>query len=300
MIDGSIQQKLVKELATLPQDASSHHRRREIGEELASLGDTRRGVTVVDELPDVSWLPVTGSDGPAAFSNPSDELRGTFHVTPFLVAKYPITFSQYKVFADTEYDDPRWWEGFPNTHRPQALAEAKHQAANAPRDSLSWYQAVAFARWLDEKYRIKGLFARIPIPTSNYEIRLPTEWEWQWAAQNGSEARAYPWGSWQDGYANTREAGSGGTIAVGMYPHAAAPCGALDMTGNTCEWCLNKVDDFTDDRVDSSGDKRVLRGGSHLDDLDMSHTAFRFGDDTPDTISGLNGFRLVIAPRIEP
>jgi formylglycine-generating enzyme required for sulfatase activity len=82
-----------------------------------------------------------------------------------------------------------------------------------------------------------------------------------------------------------------------MYPHAQAQCGALGMTGNTCEWCMNKVDAPHQWQIDASGDKRVLRGGSYLDDYDMGQVDFRFGDDTPDVISGLNGFRLVIAPR---
>lgn len=299
MMDKSVQQKLMRELVSLPQNASSHNRRREIGNELAALGDFRSGVAITGSIPDILWLPVAGSNSPVAFSNARGELRGYFRIKPFLIAKYPITFSQYKLFADTEYTDLRWWEGFPGANRPYPLAEAKHQLNNVPRDNISWYQAVAFARWIDQKYRMNGWFEQVlSLSASNHEIRLPTEWEWQWTAQNGSEARMYPWGNWQDGYTNTCEANLGGTIAVGMYPHGAAQCGALDMTGNTCEWCLNKVDGFTDNRIDDSGDKRVLRGGSHFDESDMGQTTFRFGDDTPDVISGLNGFRLVVAPKI--
>lgn len=295
-----MQETLLRELETLPLDADSHIRRREIGDQLASLGDTRPGVTVVDERPDILWLRISGSDGAVTFRDIAGETRGHVSVNSFQIAKFPVTFSQYQAFVDSEaYDNPRWWAQFPEAYHPQSLTEAKNTADNAPRDRVSWYQAVAFARWLDAQYRTRGIFEQVlSIPATKHEIRLPTEWEWQWAAQNGAERRAYPWGDWQNGYANTREAALGRTTAIGMYPHAAAQCGALDMTGNVCEWCLNKVDDPTQWAIDDSGDKRVLRGGSHLDDYDMGHSAFRFGDDTPDVVSGLNGFRLVIAPTI--
>lgn len=81
----------------------------------------------------------------------------------------------------------------------------------------------------------------------NAKIRLLTEWEWQWAAQGGAERRKYPWGDVFAGYANTSETGLERATAVGMYPHGAAACGALDMAGNLWEWCLN--DFYTPDAI---------------------------------------------------
>jgi formylglycine-generating enzyme required for sulfatase activity len=74
-------------------------------------------------------------------------------------------------------------------------------------------------------------------------LRLPTEWEWQVAAQNGDKRNTYPWGpEWDGRLANTRESGLSRTTAVGMYP--PAPCGAFDLSGNVYDWCLNTRDDL--------------------------------------------------------
>jgi len=91
---------------------------------------------------------------------------------------------------------------------------------------------------------------------------LPAEWEWQWAAQGGAEEREYPWGDWQGGRANTVEVGVGATKAVGSYPLGAAACGALDMSGNVWEWCLNKLDSPHSTTLDTTNVYRVLLGGS--------------------------------------
>ena len=91
-----------------------------------------------------------------------------------------------------------------------------------------WYQTVAFCRWLSA--------------VIGNEITLPTEQQWQWAAQNGMEKRDYPWGEWDGRRCNTREADVGCSMQWGCIRMAAAACGALDMEGSLWEWCLNKYD----------------------------------------------------------
>jgi formylglycine-generating enzyme required for sulfatase activity len=61
---------------------------------------------------------------------------------------------------------------------------------NQPVVGVTWYEAVAYSRWLAAK--------------TGKPYRLPTEAEWERAARH-TDGRTYPWGeAWQDGIANTK------------------------------------------------------------------------------------------------
>ena len=124
---------------------------------------------------------------------------------------------------------------------------------------------------------------------------MPTEWEWQWAAQGGAEARKYPWGEWRPGYANTNEAGLGRAIAVGLYPHGISICGALDMAGNVFEGCQNDKDDHTIVNRYGNSKLKMLRGGSFVNARPSAACAYRHSS-APRGGGSSFGVRLVDVP----
>ncbi|MDL1901374.1 TIR domain-containing protein [Anaerolineae bacterium CFX9] len=296
------QNRLLRELEMLPKTAVSHERRRDIGDRLAVIGDTRAGVGVVDGMPDIVWLPVEVLPDPVTIKTHEVEI-GPIVISPLFIAQYQITYAQFQTFLDADdgFADTRWWDGMPDEYKRQEMAQQHTKISNAPRDSVSWYQCVAFARWLNQ--RLHGLELRhssgeVLRIGENAEIRLPLEWEWQWVAQGGKEARAYPWGEWQEGCANTSEAGLSRTTAVGMYPHGRAACEALDMAGNLYDWCQNDRSNHQIIDGYSNGESKVRRGGSFNYDQAPAAASARDDGYDPSSRHSHPGFRVVVAAPI--
>jgi hypothetical protein len=230
---------LLDELNT---DDTPHQRREEIGLRLNQLGDPRRGVGLdANGLPDIVWIDIPPGDVTL-----ETESKDHFSVPPFRLARYPITWAQYRAFLDADdgYGNETWWQGRPREDEPGAPLWS---FANYPAITISWYDALAYCRWLSIRL--------------NLNIRLPMEWEWQWAAA-GEKQQEYPWsGGWNSARANTYEAGIGRTVAVGLYPLGRSLFGVDDMAGNIWEWCLNTSDQPSNASLDIDV-ARVVRGGS--------------------------------------
>jgi len=211
--------------------------RAQAGQVLGQLGDPREGVCTLEP----AWEKVC--------PEPSRRVaEGLF------IARYPPTNAQYRFFVEEGgYQERHYWtdEGWEEKERggwtEPRYAGGAFDLPNHPVVRVSWYEAGAYCRWLTEKLRALGTLGEDEI------VRLPTEEEWQRAAQ-GDGGQAYPWGRWQEGRANTDESGIGQASAVGLFPEGASPCGALDMAGNVWEWCA--------DWYDEDQATKVLRGGS--------------------------------------
>jgi gamma-glutamyl hercynylcysteine S-oxide synthase len=184
----------------------------------------------------------------------------TLQIKPFYMSKYPVTNAEFKKFVDaTHYhpsDDLNFLKDWKDGNYPQG-------AANKPVTWVSMEDARAYASWAG--------------------LRLPHEWEWQYAAQ-GTDNRIYPWGNggWlPPALAARRGAASPGgpncpveqnakdapapfpdqdrvmlaASDVDAHPAGASPFGVMDMVGNVWQW----TDEYTDDHTRAA----ILRGGEH-------------------------------------
>ena len=205
------------------------------------------------------------------------EIDTPFNVERFAIARYAVTWAQYRIFLD----DPNghssslwWWGGL--RWRPE-YERVSVQIDNHPVQEVSWYDAIAYCRWLSVR--------------PGFTVRLPTEWEWQQAATLGRSTNLYAWGhDWQPLLANTRESRLRRAVAVGLYPGGELPVGARDMSGNVLEWCQNAYFEpaYTGDY---GGMFRTMRGGSWFLIRQSARTLFRTGNDPYLRFNSV-GFRL--------
>ena len=142
---------------------------------------------------------------------------------------------------------------------------------------VTWFGAARYCDWLsmasglDRAYDHDGDWpcnGHDPYGAEGY--RLPTDAEWEYAAQYDDE-RIYPWGDQGPTPALANYGGNvGWTSPVGDYPDAPAALGLSDMAGNVWEWCndwheCDLGDGAEQNPVGHQGavyDRRVLRGGS--------------------------------------
>ena len=340
MYDKTLQHKIIDTLATHlftknPVTASADliPARVEAAQVLSRLGDPRPGVGLDKKgLPDIAWVPIKagpflmGSD-PQQDEDARENEQPQHPVTlpDFCISRYPITNAQYQAFvAAGGYQEEQYWTeaqaaGFwrsgqfkgalDDQPRDRALDYGfPYHLANHPLVGVSWYEAVAFCRWLTEQLGMN----REPLKEV---VRLPTEAEWEKAAR-GTDGRIYPWRDAPDpNRANCKQTGVGTTSAVGCFPEGRSPYGCDDMSGNVWEWTMSLLnqensenqDQFfsypynaSDGREDVTAGAealRVLRGGSFFYYQDDARCAFRDWG-YPRYWSLSLGFRIVVVSPI--
>jgi formylglycine-generating enzyme required for sulfatase activity len=197
---------------------------------------------------------------------------------------------------------------------------------NHPVVGIAWYEALACTRWLTEAWRKAGILPE------GWEVRLPSEAEWEKAARGGIEIpaqpqvvsignikentrlsmkknetsrRLYPWSNDPDpNCANYNETGIGATSAVGCFPAGASFYGCEEMAGNVWEWTRSLYGGYPYDpkdgreNLDASTDElRVVRGGSFYDSYWGVRCSAR-DRDYPDYRYYFVGFRVMLSPFI--
>lgn len=131
-----------------------------------------------------------------------------------------------------------------------------------PVENVSWEDCQEFIAKLNEK--------------CNARFRLPTEAEWEYAAdaRNSANCDSYSGTTHIKGIAHLGHA----TTICGSYP--ANPLGLQDMTGNVAEWCEDYLGLYSPTRQvaprgPSAGFQRVIKGGSYKDQPETMRNSSR-------------------------
>jgi formylglycine-generating enzyme required for sulfatase activity len=212
----------------------------------------------------------------------------------FFMGVYKVTNAEYRRFRPSHHSRP---------YRGVTL-----DAQNQPVVNVSYDDAQAFVAWLNQLPAEKA---------AGRTYRLPTEEEWEYAAQGG-DGRLFPWGDqWPppEGAGNFADEASGshfswehlrgyrdpylGTSPVGrFFPN---PYFLYDMAGNTYEWTSSSYLPYpgTPPDIYPTGGKayslslKIVRGSSWADELPkVLRCAFR-NPMTPDTRMPFLGFRVL-------
>lgn len=240
-------------------------------------------------------------------------------LSAFWIARVSITVAQYAPFVEVGYHAAarRWWtpQGWAwkvqgNRRRPWRWGEERFCQSDQPVIGVTWYEATAYCAWLSEQLR-DGL-------PSGYVLRLPTEAEWEAAADYDAnrQRRSYPWGDDEPtperaiyhaspvrrpalvGHAsNVRR-----PAPVGCCPAGAAACGALNMVGNVWEWTASSpklypqgsdavIKDFT------SYWEAPVRGGTWFPSSTSVCCAARLSSNMPIRLD-IFGFRVIVGPHL--
>ena len=158
-------------------------------------------------------------------------VKRAIRLGPYAIDLTPVTNAQFKVFLDATKYVPKHPENFLKHWADGAPPPGKN---DHPVVSVDLEDARAYAKWAGK--------------------RLPTEEQWQYAAQ-GPEKRLYPWGNeMRPGVCN--DGRSGGTTPVTAFPDGRSPFGCYDMCGNV--WELTESE-----RSDGRTRFCILKGGSY-------------------------------------
>ena len=178
----AVQQKLI---TIMGEKFESAHNRIGAGMALGVLDDPRKEIMTLDEVP-FCLVPA----GEFWLGDESDEkaearLNATLD-DDYWMAQFPVSNAQYQLFVEAGgYGESAFWQEatahgyYKNAHfQDRETANDFGHPFNLPNHpvvGISWYEALAFTRWLTQQWQ-----GKLP---DDMEVRLPTEWEWEKAAR---------------------------------------------------------------------------------------------------------------------
>ncbi len=205
--------------------------------------------------------------------------RAQFHI--FVEATGYITEAEKEGWAWTRSQWQDWHPELDISWRNPGFS----QADDHPATCVSWYDAMAFCRWLSAQ--------------SDEEIRLPSEAEWEYACRAGTTGdyagvvRAMGWHRYNSGQ-RTRPVAQKQPNAWGLY----------DMHGNVWEWCRDMwhagyhgAPNDGSAWVTASFFIPAMRGGSFTNPPWWLRSAMHMRNDPGCRHSYNQGFRIVRIPK---
>jgi sulfatase modifying factor 1 len=282
--------------------------------------DRRPGANGMVYLAEATFL--MGSPDARSIPGDGEAPLHTVQLSAFEIDRYAVSISDFFAFVEATghiTEAERWgWSFVFGGLLPDEFPETRG-VLQAP-----WWRQVHGASWRHPEGPQSDIADRIDHPVTHVSWddarayaqwagkRLPTEAEWEYAARGGLEQRTFPWGEeiqpggehrmnvWQGSFpdANTGADGWLGTAPVSAYPPNGH--GLFNTCGNVWEWCGDwhsptyYTHSPTQDPIGpSTGERRVLRGGSYL-----CHASYcrRYrvaarSSSTPDSSTGNQGFR---------
>jgi iron(II)-dependent oxidoreductase len=243
------------------------------------------------DVPGGTFMLGAPRDAPFRFDN--EKWAHEVIVTPFSIAKAPVTNAEFAAFVDDGgyRRDDLWcadglaWRHARNTSHPgywRADGPGKWQLrhfdqwipvpSHEPVIHVSWYEADAYCRWAG--------------------LRLPSEIEWEVAATgmpaaDGTLAQAkrrYPWGDAPPGPDRANLDGRAlGPVDVGALAAGDSAFGCRQMLGNVWEWTSETFqpypgfspDMYKEYSTTLFGETKVLRGGAWTSRGRMMHATYR-------------------------
>jgi iron(II)-dependent oxidoreductase len=195
--------------------------------------------------------------GPDGFAYDNERPRHAVEMEPFWLDRTPVSNGAYAEFvADTGAEPPMYWKAdSEGGWSRRAMGRVEPLDRELPVVHVSWHEADAFARWAGK--------------------RLPTEQEWELAAQGADRERA-----------NLDHLGFG-CARAGAYGDAPSDSGAVQMLGDVWEWTGSDFDPYPGFRafpyreyseVFFGDAHKVLRGGSWATRRNVIRTSFRNWD----------------------